>query len=104
MAVFASLKAGLPRSGKNTWKTKFFPGQGKVGEFCKWSGKFRKDLESQGKSRVTTVRENTWKMKFFPGQGKVREFCKWSEKFRKDLESQGKVREFEKKNGYGKQS
>ena len=29
---------------------KFFPGQGKVREFCGWSGKFRKDLESQGKS------------------------------------------------------
>ena len=29
----------------------FFPGQGKVREFCKWSGKFRKDFESQGKVR-----------------------------------------------------
>ena len=29
---------------------KFFPGHGKVREFCGWSGKFRKDLESQGKS------------------------------------------------------
>ena len=27
---------------------KFFPGQGKVREFCGWAGKFRKDLESQG--------------------------------------------------------
>ena len=44
-------KSGLPQSGKNTWKTKFFPGQGKVSEFCKWSGKFRKDFESQGKVR-----------------------------------------------------
>ena len=26
----------------------FFPGQGKVREFCGWPGKFRKDLESQG--------------------------------------------------------
>ena len=42
---------GLPRSGKNTWKMKFFPGQGKVGEFCKWPGKFRKDFESQRKVR-----------------------------------------------------
>ena len=25
----------------------FSPGQGKVGELCGWSGKFRKDLESQ---------------------------------------------------------
>ena len=39
---------GLPRSGKNIWKMKFFPGQGKVREFCGWPGKFRKDLESQG--------------------------------------------------------
>ena len=30
---------------------KFFPGQGKVREFCGWPGKFRKDLESQGKVR-----------------------------------------------------
>ena len=41
--------AGLPRSGKNIWKMKFFPGQGKVREFCGRPGKFRKDLESQGK-------------------------------------------------------
>ena len=40
--------SGLPRSWKNVWKMKFFPGQGKVGEFCGWPGKFRKDLESQG--------------------------------------------------------
>ena len=25
-----------------------FPGHGKVKEFCGWSGKFGKDLESQG--------------------------------------------------------
>ena len=30
---------------------KFFPGQGKVRECCGWSGKFIKDLESQGKVR-----------------------------------------------------
>ena len=41
----------LPRSGKNIWKMKFFPDQGKVRKFCGWSGKFRKDLESQGKVR-----------------------------------------------------
>ena len=28
-------------------ENEFFPGQGKVREFCGWSGKFRKDLESQ---------------------------------------------------------
>ena len=49
--------AGLPWSGKNIWKTKFFPGQGKVREFCGWSGKFRKALESQGKVREF---ENKW--------------------------------------------
>ena len=43
--------SGLPRSGKNIWKMKFFPGQRKVREFCGWPGKFRKDLESQGKVR-----------------------------------------------------
>ena len=37
-------KSGLPRSGKNVWKMKFFLGQGKVREFCGWPGKFRKDL------------------------------------------------------------
>ena len=47
----------LPQSGKNVWKMKFFPGQGKVREFCGWPGKFRKDLESQGKVREF---ENTW--------------------------------------------
>ena len=49
--------AGLPRSGKNIWKMKFFPGQGKVREFCEWSVKFRKDLESQVKVREF---ENKW--------------------------------------------
>ena len=43
--------SGLPQSGKNIWKMKNFPGQGKVREFCGWPGKFRKDLESQGKVR-----------------------------------------------------
>ena len=45
------LKAGLPQSGKNIWKMNIFPGQGKVREFCGWSGNLRKDLESQGKIR-----------------------------------------------------
>ena len=49
--------SGLPQSGKNIWKMKFFPGQGKVREFCGWSGKFRKDLEGQGKVREF---ENKW--------------------------------------------
>ena len=33
------------------------PGQGEVREFCGWPGKFRKDLESQGKVREF---ENKW--------------------------------------------
>ena len=49
--------AGLPRSGINIWKMKFFPGQGKVREFYGWPGKFRKDLGSQGKVREF---ENKW--------------------------------------------
>ena len=36
---------------KNVWKIYFFPGQGKVREFCGWPAKFSKDLESQGKVR-----------------------------------------------------
>ena len=36
---------------------KFFPGQGKVREFGGWPGKFRKDLESQGRVREF---ENKW--------------------------------------------
>ena len=49
--------SGLPQSGKNVWKMKIFPGQGKVREFCGLSGEFRKDLESQGKDREF---ENKW--------------------------------------------
>ena len=48
---------GLPRSGKSVWKMKLFPGQGKIREFCGWSGKFRKALGSQGKVREL---ENKW--------------------------------------------
>ena len=42
---------------ENIWKMNFFPGQGKVREFCGWPGKFRKDLESQEKVREF---KNTW--------------------------------------------
>ena len=35
----------------------FFPGQGKLREFRDWSGKFGKDLDSQGKVREF---ENKW--------------------------------------------
>ena len=49
--------AGLPQSGENIWKTIFFSAQGKVRKFSVWPGKFRKDLESQGKVREF---ENKW--------------------------------------------
>ena len=42
---------------ENIWKMKFFPGQGKVMEFYGWSGKFRKNLERQGKAEEF---ENKW--------------------------------------------
>ena len=48
--------SGLPRSGKNIWKMKFFPGQGKVREFCGWSGKFRKHVENRGKVRNLKIK------------------------------------------------
>ena len=41
--------AGLPRSGKNIWKMKFFLGQGKVREFenkWPWQAVFRKLIHS----------------------------------------------------------
>ena len=50
-------RSGLPQSGKNIWKMKFLPGQGKVREICEWSGKFRNDLENLGKVREF---ENKW--------------------------------------------
>ena len=52
-----AITSGLPWSGKYIWKMNFFPGQGIVREFCGWPGKFRKDLESQGKVREF---ENKW--------------------------------------------
>ena len=38
-------------------ENEIFPDQGKVREFCRWAGKFRKDFESQGKVREF---ENKW--------------------------------------------
>ena len=55
--IVITMQSGLPQSGKNIWKMKFFSGQGKVREFCGWPGKFRKDLENQGKVREF---ENKW--------------------------------------------
>ena len=48
---------GCHSQGRISGKQIFFPGQGKVREFCGWTGKFRKDLESQGKVRGL---ENKW--------------------------------------------
>ena len=71
-------KAGLPRSEKNIRKMKFFPGQGNVREICGWPGKFKKDLESQGKVRKF---ENKWlwqavfrKFIYFVQEGKGHNF------------------------------
>ena len=47
--VFSGLAVVRVATVRETYlENKFFPGQGKVREFCGWSGKFRKDLESQG--------------------------------------------------------
>ena len=56
-ASFVLPVTGLPQSGRNIWKMKFFPGQGKFREFSGWPGKFRKDLEIQLKVREF---ENKW--------------------------------------------
>ena len=48
---------GCQGQGKVSGKMKFFPGQGKVREFCGLPGKFRKDLRGQGKVREL---ENKW--------------------------------------------
>ena len=55
--MWAWAPPGLPQSGKNIWKMNFFPGQGKVREFCGWPEKFREDLKNQGKVREF---ENKW--------------------------------------------
>ena len=40
---------------ENIWKMKFFPGQGKVKEFCGWPEKFIKDFESQGNAENSKI-------------------------------------------------
>ena len=42
---------GFHGQGKLSGKGFLFPGQGIVREFSGWPGKFRKDMESQGKVR-----------------------------------------------------
>ena len=59
---------GLPRSGKNTWKMKFFPGQGKVREFCKWSGNSERTLkvrEESGNLKINGYGRKTSENYFF---------------------------------------
>ena len=49
--------SGLPWSGKNICKMKFFPGEGKVREFCGWPGKFyrtRKVREKSGNLKINS--------------------------------------------------
>ena len=49
------LKTGFPRSGKSQGKIKKVQGQGKVREFCFWSGKFEilaKVREKSGNFRI----------------------------------------------------
>ena len=48
--------AGLPRSGKNIWKMKFFPSQGNPGIF----------VDGQGKL------ERTWKVREKSGNSKIK--------------------------------
>ena len=52
-----ALVQGCHGQGKKSGKGFFFTGQGKIREFCEWPGKFRKDLESQGKVMEF---ENKW--------------------------------------------
>ena len=75
LTMFHVFMSGLPRSGKNIWKMKFFPGQGRVKEFCEWSGKFRKDLESQAK-----IREFENKMAMAGSLQKIYLFCSEGER------------------------
>ena len=43
---------------------KFFPGQGKVREFCGWPGKFRKRVGRSGKVREFENKWLIWKAVF----------------------------------------
>ena len=47
---FAEDCTGLPRSGKNTWKIKFFPGREKVREFCGGQGNLERTWKVREKS------------------------------------------------------
>ena len=53
---FSHIGQGCHGQGKISGN-EFFPGQGKVREFCGWPENFRKDLESQAKVREF---ENKW--------------------------------------------
>ena len=75
---------GLPRSGKNVWKMKIFPGQGKVSEVWFESGKLAEIGNSQGKVRefqnfVKTEMSVTVFLNNF--QNQLHFFCKMIFKF-----------------------
>ena len=48
--VFFYMIAGLPQSGKNIWKMKYFPGQGKVREFVDGQGNLERTWKVREKS------------------------------------------------------
>ena len=54
--------AGLPRSVKSQGKPKFFQGQGKVSEFCIWSGKFKILLKVTRTTKGSRQREKHIKL------------------------------------------
>ena len=49
MRISAVCFYGIATVREKIWKMEFSPDQGKVREFCGWPGKFRKNLESEGK-------------------------------------------------------
>ena len=66
LVLHCLLTAGLPQSGKNTgiWKMKFFPGQGKSGNFVNGQGNF----------------ERTWKIREKSGNFKINGYGRQSPK------------------------
>ena len=52
MDLLSYSSSGLPLSRENVWKMKKFPGQRKVREFLFHSGKFRKNVKSQGIAEI----------------------------------------------------
>ena len=50
ICFFSCLEAELSQSGKNIWKMKFFPGQGKSGNFVDCQGNLEKTWKVREKS------------------------------------------------------